>query len=150
MIATSVGYDVVFLIHVLAAVGTVVVFVAMRMAAQQIMRGAPAATQQARFSGRRNWAARTMHLLPITGLVLSLTGDSAVSLTKSWVGIGIACYLAASGHLEARTLPLERVVAEAIRHDAVASPERGRQLLRSIDVLLVLIALALVAMIVQF
>jgi len=70
--------------------------------------------------------------------------------TRPWIGVGILCYLAAAGHLEARTLPLERVVSEVIAHDGVASPERGRQLVRSIDTLLAIVALALVAMLVQF
>jgi hypothetical protein len=73
-----------------------------------------------------------------------------VSLTKPWIGVGILCYLAAAGHLEARTLPLERVVSEVIAHDGAASPERGRKLVLSIDVLLGLVAVAIVAMLVQF
>jgi hypothetical protein len=91
-----------------------------------------------------------LHLMPVTGLIMSLSGDSSVSLTRPWIGVGIVCYLAAAGHLEARTLPLERVVSEVIAHDGVASPERGAKLVRSIDVLLGLIAVAFVAMLIQF
>jgi hypothetical protein len=47
-------------------------------------------------------------------------------------------------------LPLERTVAEVIAHDGHASVERGRQLVRSMDTLLAIIAVALVAMVVQF
>jgi hypothetical protein len=150
MIATSTGYDIVLVIHIVVAVATLTVLVAMRNAAQQIARGADGAVQRARFPERRNWAARLVHVLPVTGLVMSLTGESNVSLTRPWVGVGILCYLAAAGHLEARTLPLERVVSEVVRHDGAASPERGRQLTRSIDTLLAIIAVALVSMIVQF
>ena len=150
MIATSVTYDLVFLVHIVAALSVVTVFIAMRLSAQQIVRGADASVQRSRFPRRRNVAARLLHLLPVTGLVLSLTGDPTVSLTRPWIGVGILFYLAAAGHLEARTLPLELVVSEVIDHDGVASPERGRQLVRSIDTLLSLIGLALVAMIVQF
>lgn len=150
MIANTVAYDVIFIVHVVAALATLTVFVAMRGAAQLVARGADAATQRARFPQRRNWAARIVHVLPVTGLVMSLTGDSAVSLTRPWIGLGILCYLAAAGHLEARTLPLERVVAEVIEHDGVASPQRGRQLTRSIDTMLAIVAVALLAMLVQF
>ncbi len=150
MLATSVGYDLVFVVHVLAAIATLTVFVAMRGAAQSVARGADEATQRARFPRRRNWAARVVHLLPVTGLIMSLTGDSSVSLTRPWIGVGLLCYLAAAGHLEARTLPLEAVVAEVVDHDGVASPERGRRLTRSIDTLLALVAVAAVSMIVQF
>jgi hypothetical protein len=149
VIATSVAYDLVFLVHVLAAVATLIVLVAMRYSALAVVRGADAALLRARFSQRRNWAARLMHVLPLTGLVMSLSGDSSVSLAKPWIGVGLLCYLAAAGHLEARTLPLERVVAETIERDGVASPERGRRLVKSVDVLLSLVAVAMLAMLVQ-
>jgi hypothetical protein len=150
MIATSVAYDLVFLVHILSAVTVLVVFIVMRSAARSVALGADAPTQSARFPDRRNWAARVLHLMPVTGLIMSLSGDSSVSLTRPWIGVGIVCYLAAAGHLEARTLPLERVVSEVIAHDGVASPERGAKLVRSIDVLLGLIAVAFVAMLIQF
>ena len=150
MIATSVAYDLVFLIHILAAVTTLVVFIAMRTAGMAVARGAGDAVQRDRFPERRNWAARVIHILPLTGLTMSMTGDSSVSLTRPWIGLGILCYLAAAGHLEARTLPLEKVVSEVIAHDGVASVERGRQLVRSIDVLLGLVGVAMLAMLIQF
>jgi hypothetical protein len=150
MFATSTVYDLVFLVHILAAVTTLIVFIAMRFAALEVVRGASEETQRARFPSRRNYAARVLHLLPVTGLIMSLSGDSSVSLTKPWIGVGILCYLAAAGHLEARTLPLERLVSEVIAHDGVAAPERGRTLITSVDVLLGLLGLAIVAMLVQF
>lgn len=150
MIATSVAYGLVFLIHVVAAVATVIVFVSMRYVAVAVARGADAATQARRFPERHNWAARVLHVLPVTGLILSLSGGNSVSLSKPWIGVGVLCYLAAAGHLEARALPLERVVAATIARDGVASIEQGRKLVRSIDVLLALIAVALVSMLVQF
>lgn len=150
MIATSTIYDLIFLVHILAGVGTLIVFVAMRWAAQQVAKGAESSVQQARFGGQRNWAARLLHLMPVTGLIMSLSGDSSVSLTRPWIIVGLLCYLAAAGHLEARTLPMERVVSEVVHREGVATPERGRQLVRSIDVVLVLVAIAFVAMLAQF
>ena len=150
MITATVTYDVIFLVHIMVAVSVVTVFIVMRTAATQIVRGADSTVQRARFGGRRNWAARLLHVLPLTGLLLSLMGDSRVSLTRPWIGVGILMYLAAAGHLEARTLPLERVITEVVQHDGVASPERGRQLLKSVDTLLALIGVALVSMVVQF
>jgi hypothetical protein len=150
MIANTVAYDLVFLVHILAAVDTIIVFVVMRASAMAIVRGADEATQRKKFPARRNWAARVLHVLPLTGLIMSLSGDSSVSLTKPWIIVGIVAYLAAAGHLEARTLPQEQVVSEVIAHDGVASPERGRQLTRSIDTLLALVGVALIAMLVQF
>lgn len=150
MIAQSVPYDLVFLVHVLSAVIVIAVFVVMRVSASAIVRGASDEEQRRKFPDRRNWAARVLHLLVITGLTMSIIGDHSVSLSQPWIGVGILCYLAAAGHLEARTLPLERTVAEVIAHDGHASVERGRQLVRSMDALLAIIAVALIAMLVQF
>jgi hypothetical protein len=150
MIATSVTYDVVFLVHVLAGVATLIVLIVMRWSAQLVARGADGATQRARFPARRNWAARVIHLMPVTGLIMVLSGGSDVSIGHTWIGTGIIIYLAAAGHLEARVLPLERLVGESIHRDGVASPEQGRKLVLTIDVLLGLVALAFVVMLVQF
>jgi hypothetical protein len=150
VIATSITYDIVFLAHILAAVDTVIVFVVMRSGAQAIARGADESVQRARLPDRRNWAVRVVHVLPITGLIMSLSGDKSVSLSKPWIGVGILCYLAIAGYLEARTLPQERALAQVIASDGVASPVAGRALVKSIDLLLALIAVALIAMLVQF
>jgi len=146
----SVAYDLVFLVHLLAAVATILVFVVMRVSAQAIVRGASDEEQRRKFPPRRNWAARALHLLVLSGLTMTFLGDSSVSLARPWVGLGLLCYLAAAGHLEARTLPLERTVADVIAHDGHASAERGRQLVRSMDVLLALLAVALLAMVTKF
>jgi hypothetical protein len=150
MIATTFTYDLVFLLHILAAVDTVIVFIVMRSSAQAIASGADTSIQRKRFPDRINWAVRVVHVLPITGLIMSLDGDKSVSLSRPWIGVGILCYLAIAGHLEARTLPQERALAKVIARDGVAPPESGRALVKSIDVLLALIAVALIAMLVQF
>jgi hypothetical protein len=150
MIATSVAYDLIFVVHIMAAVAVLAVFITMRFAAMSIARGADAATQALRFPSRRNWAARLLHLMPVTGLIMSLSGGSSVALSKPWIGVGLLCYVAAAGHLEARTLPQERMLAATIVRDGVASPESGRQFVRSLDILLGIIAVAFVAMLVQF
>jgi hypothetical protein len=150
VIATSVAYDVVFLIHVIAAVATLTVLIVMRWSAQLIVRGADGATQLARFPQRRNWAARVLHLMPITGIIMVSTGDASVSFAHAWIIVGIIIYIAAAGHLEARVLPMERSITEIIQRDGAANPEMGRTLLKTIDVLLALVAVAFVVMLVQF
>src|SRR5579863_2949684 len=136
--------------HVMAAVDTVIVLIVMRGAAQAVARGADESVQRKRFPDRRNWAVRVVHVLPITGLIMSLSGGKSVALSKPWIGVGILCYLAIAGHLEARTLPQERVLAAAIAEDGVASRDGGRAFVRSIDVLLALIAVALLSMLIQY
>jgi len=150
MIANSVPYDIVFIIHVAAAIGTIMVFVTMRFGAQAVARGADAETQARRFPQRRNWAARLLHVLPITGLIMSGSGSSSVSMGKPWIIVGLVCYVAAAGHLEARTLPQERVLAATIARDGVASPKLGRSMVASMDILLAIVAIAVVSMVVQF
>jgi hypothetical protein len=150
MIATSVAYGIVFVVHILAAVAILIVFVTMRFAALSVARGADAATQALRFPQRRNWAARLLHVVPITGLIMSLSGNSSVALSKPWIGVGILCYVLAAGHLEARVLPQERKIASTIARDGMASKAQGQKMVRSVDVLLGLIAIAFIAMLVQF
>jgi len=150
VIATSVAYDLVFVIHIMAAVGTIIVFIAMRVAALGVVRGADAQIQALRFPQRSNWAARLIHLLPITGFIMTSSGGPSVSLSRPWVIVGLICYLAAAGHLEARTLPEERLVAATIARDGVATKDQGRHLLGSIDILLAIVAVALITMLVQY
>jgi hypothetical protein len=150
VIATSVTYDLVFVVHLMAAVGTIIVFIAMRIAALGVVQGADAKTQALRFPQRSNWAARLIHVLPITGFIMTSSGGRSVSISHAWVIVGLICYLAAAGHLEARTLPEERHVADTIARDGVATKDQGRQLLRSIDILLAIIGVALITMLVQY
>jgi hypothetical protein len=150
VIATSIAYDLVFLVHIMAAVDVLIVFIVMRSAARAIARGADESVQRARFPNRRNWAVRAIHVLPITGLILSLSGGKSVSLAKPWIGVGILCYLAIAGHLEAKTLPQERALAEVITVNGVAPPESGRAFLKSIDILLAIFAVALLSMLIQY
>jgi hypothetical protein len=150
VIATSITYDLIFLVHIMAAVDVLIVFIVLRSSAQAIVRGADESTQRARFPNRRNWAVRVVHVLPITGLILSLSGGKSVSLAKPWIGVGILCYLAIAGHLEARTLPQERALADVIAVKGVAPPESGRAFLKSIDILLTILAVALLSMLIQY
>jgi len=149
MIADTVAYDIVFLVHILSAVAMIVVLLVMRASGQAVARGADASTQSSRFPNRRNWAARLLHILPITGFIMSGTGGHDVALSQPWIGIGLLCYLAAAGHLEARTLPLERSIAATIASNGSAEPSVGATFTRSLDVLLGIVAVALLVMVIQ-
>lgn len=147
---TSVTYDLIFVVHIMAAVATLIVFITMRFSALAVARGADAATQASRFPSRRNWAARLLHVMPITGLIMSFSGGNSVTLSHAWIIVGLLCYLAAAGHLEARTLPEERALTAIIFRDGAASPEAGRKMVRSMDVLLMLVAIAFISMLIQY
>ena len=73
-----------------------------------------------------------------------------MSFAHAWVIVGLVCYVAAAGHLEARTLPRERLVASAVERDGVAPRDLGLTLLRSIDILLAIIGVAFVTMLIQY
>jgi hypothetical protein len=150
MIATSVTYDWIFVVHIIGAVATIIVFVTMRLAALAVARGADAKDQLLRFPERRNWAARVIHIMPVTGLIMSLSGGRSVDPSQPWVIVGLFCYLAAAGHLEARTLPEERLIAASIARDGVATRDQGRKLVRSIDTLLLIVAIAFISMLIQY
>ena len=149
MIATSVGYDIVFLIHLLAGVAVLAVFITMHYSAQKVARGADSAVQQAKFPVGRNWAARMLHILPITGIIMSITGSDKVSFSQPWVSAGLLIYILAAGHLEARLLPSERAIAQTISEKGVASPEVGRKFMISVDTLLALVAVGFIVMLTQ-
>ena len=70
VIATSVAYDLVFLVHVVAAVAVLTVFVVMRSSASAVAAGARRRRpERARFPTGATGPRASLHLLPITGLV---------------------------------------------------------------------------------
>jgi len=119
MIATSIPYDLVFLIHIIAAVDTLIVFIVMRTSARRSRR-APLSRSSVNASRSTQLGGTRGARLADHGTDHVLTGDKSVSLSKPWIGVGILCYLAIAGHLEARTLPQERALAQAIARDGVA------------------------------
>lgn len=150
MIAVSVGYDLAFVAHIVVALASVVVLSALRLAGSMLARGADQATLQRSFPVRSNLAARVVHLLPLSGMALVGLGGADVSLSHAWVLTGLAMYVLAAGHLEARLLPAERVLAHAIARGETPSPNEGRTFAQSTDIVIALLGVALVAMIVQF
>jgi hypothetical protein len=152
MIAASTStmpFDIMLVVHIMLAVATLAVLIVLRSGAAAVAKGAPGTEQARRFPVRRNWAARLLHLMPITGMALVGMGGSDVSFSHGWIIAGLLLWLAAAGHLEARVLPSEKVLAATIAHDGSASPQVGKKFGLSIDVVLSLVALALIVMIWQ-
>ncbi len=146
---SSMPYDITLVLHIIFAVATLAVFIVLRTAGAAVAKGASSAVQAARFPTRRNWAARVIHLMPLTGMALVGMGSSDVSFSHAWVIAGLLLWLAAAGHLEARVLPAERELAATIAANGVASPGAGKKFGMSVDVMLTLVALAFVVMIWQ-
>jgi hypothetical protein len=148
--AADVGYDVVFLVHVAAAIATVVVLASLRVSAGAVGPGANREVLRARFPDRVDWAARVVHLLPVSGLAMSLSGDAEVSLARPWLQAGVALYLVLAYWLEARILPAERALARRIHAAGELDARAGAPLARGLDTALVILAVILVVMIGQF
>ena len=149
MIGEQVGYDLLFTTHILGALATVTILVVLRVnAASALSSTVTDEDLRRRFPQRTNWAARVIHVMPVSGLALSVTGDASVRLSQPWVGTGLVLYLAAAYWLEARALPAERSVAASVGTDNLSAP--ARVLGRELDVVLALVAATLLVMVVQF
>jgi uncharacterized membrane protein len=146
----DVTYDVIFLVHLVVAVAVAVVLITLRVTANGVTVDSDRDQLRKRFPDRVDWAARLVHVLPITGIVLSLIGDSGVALRQPWIITGIFLYLVLAFWLEARALPAERVLARSITTSVDAVPAAARKLTRELDHALLLLALVFVTMIVQF
>ena len=150
MIASTVGYDLWFVAHLIVAVSTVAVFVSMRFAATQAISSTDRSAARRRFPVRRNWAARVVHLAPLTGAVLSLSGDRDVSFNQLWVDLGLLLYVVVAFWLEAKVLPLEQRLCGAIESDGTEVAALATQFVRNLDGLLFVLTLIYVTMVVQF
>lgn len=152
MIAVTATYDILFALHIAGALATLVVLITLRTNASGAASGSTSGEElRRRYPDRPNLAARVIHVMPLTGLIMALTGDSSVSLRQPWVGTGFALYLVAAFWLEARTLPVEREIARAVQSDASADvATTASRLGRQLDVVLTLVAVTLLVMIVQF
>ncbi len=151
MTATAnVGYDLIFVVHLLAALATVVVLVSLRVAAAGVTPTADRATLQARFPDRVDWAARIVHLAPLTGITMSLLGDGSVSFARAWVSMGLALYLVLAYLLEARVLPAERALARVLREEGVSPRDAATRVGQRLDAALLVLAVILVTMVVQY
>ncbi len=148
--ATSVAYSLWFLIHLIVAAATIVIVSALRYNAQLAIDGTASSNLEARFPLRTNWAARTVHLAPLSGLVLTIIGGRDDSFARAWVGAGLALYFALAFWMEARVLPSEREVARSIRENGVPATHVAQRFSRHLDVALVLLTLILLTMVVQF
>ena len=150
MIATTVGYDLWFVAHLIVALVSLAVVASMRFAGLSVTTKSDLQSLLRKFPDRPNWAARVVHLAPITGLILSATGGHDVALSRPWIGAGVTLYLILAVWLEARVLPLEKLVAVAIRDREQNPVALARKFVHSVDSALVLLIALYATMIIQF
>jgi hypothetical protein len=138
-------YDLIFVAHIIAGLISILVLFAMKSTAVAIVNGVD---EKVRLPRGRNWAARTLHLIPITGfatLGASASQTDPISFHQVWIFVGVACYLAMSGILEAKVLPTEqRFVA------GVAAKSEAAQMNRLLDYILGFMTIATIAMLIQW
>lgn len=145
--AAHVADDLAYVVHLLAALAALVVLVSLRLSAHEVASG-HAETAARRFPDRTDWAARVVHLLPLSGLAIVGTGPATDSLGHAWVVVGLVGYFVAAFLLEARALPAERELARALAsgEDPTAL---ARRLAGRIDSTLAVLAVVAVVMVVR-
>ncbi len=138
-------YDLVFVSHIVAGLVAILVLFTMKSTAVAIVNDVE---EKVRLPRGRNWAARTLHLIPLTGfatLAASTSQPDPISVQHAWVLVGLACYLAMSGILEARVLPTEqRFVA------GIAAKSEAAQMNRQLDFILGFVTIATITMLTQW
>lgn len=129
----NVAHGIVFVAHLVASLAATVILVVMRAQA----KGRISASTGTHDNVPRNMAARLFHLIPLTGVAVIATSGGDISWSAAWVLSGVIFYVVGAFILEARALPAER------RNDNVT-------VVRYAEWSLVLLALAALAMLIQF
>lgn len=138
-------YDVLFLTHIVSAVVIIVVLVSMKLTAAALVRQQ---AERVRLPRGRNWAARLLHLLPLTGFATAWASHSQhepIALNQLWITVGIVTYLLAAALMEMIVLPAERDLKVDDTVEATARKMSG-----ALDGVMTLIVIATVAMLLQF
>ena len=138
-------YDVLFLTHIVSAIVIVVVLVSMKLTAAALVGSQG---EKARLPRGRNWAARILHLLPLTGFAIAWASHSQrepIALDQLWIAVGIVAYLLAAALLEMIVLPAERTLMVDRTASATAKKMSG-----ALDGVMTMIVVATIAMLLQF
>jgi hypothetical protein len=138
-------YDVLFLTHIVSAIVIVVVLVSMKLTATALVGNQG---EKARLPRGRNWAARILHLLPLTGFAIAWASHSQrepITLDQLWITVGIVTYLLAAALLEMIVLPAERTLMVDSAASATAKKMSG-----ALDGVMTMIVIATIAMLLQF
>jgi hypothetical protein len=146
--AAHVVYDLGFAAHLLAVLATAVVLGSLRLGASQVSVSGATDESRHRFPDRADLAARVLHLIPLTGLIVVVTGPANDGARHAWVILGLLGYLVAAGVIEARALPAERRLARALADGRDPTPE-ARLVVKNIDMAAAVLAVVLLVMVLQ-
>jgi hypothetical protein len=145
-VVTTKGFDVVLVVHVFLAIASLVALLVLRNAAVAVVRGGELPLAAARsLTGRHELAARMVHLLPVSGVVLVALSRGSYHLTTGFVAVGLALWLVAASVLEAIGFPAQRAVAIALKSAGDPVPD-ARRLLRATETASLAIVVAAIVM----
>jgi hypothetical protein len=145
-IVTTKGFDVVLVVHVLAALASLTALLVLRGAARAVLHGGELPSSAANsFTGRPELAGRSIYLVAASGGLLLALSRGALSISTGSVAAGIALWLIATSVLEAVAFPAQRAVARAI-HGGLDPVPAARRLLQATEFAALAVVLAAVAM----
>lgn len=151
MSASSVVYDIIFVVHLMVACISVALLLSLSRGYGNFDEKSLGILRQ-RFPLSTNWTARIFHLMPLSGIALIASGGADVRGSHLWIVLGLTTYLVAAGLLEARILPLERRVATVVLEGSVDVGAVRSLVMRyaaSVNVLCFLVLLATIVMVWQ-
>lgn len=148
VVVTTKGFDVVLVVHVLLAIGALIVLAVLRSAGRAVQRGGTVSDAARRsFTGRPELAGRVVHLVPVSGLCLVALSRGVYGFSSAFVLVGFALWVCAAWSLEAVGFPAQRRVAAALA--SRADPKgAARSLVLAVDLAaasLVVAAMVMVA-----
>ena len=138
-------YDILFLAHIISALTIIVILVSMKLTAVALVRQQG---EKVRLPHGTNWAARLLHLLPLTGFATAWASYSQrepISLDQPWIAVGIVTYLLAAALLEMIVLPAEQ---ELVADGTVVAT--AKKMSGALDGVMSMIVIATIAMLFQF
>lgn len=145
-VVTTKAFDVVLVVHVFLAIASLVALLVLRNAAVAVVDGGELPLAAAKsFAGRRELAARTVHLVPVSGVVLVALSRGYYGLTTGFVAGGLALWLVAALALETIGFPAQRAVAIALKSAADPVPD-ARRVLRATETASLAIVVAAIVM----
>jgi hypothetical protein len=144
--ATTKGFDAVVVVHALLAIASLVVLVVLRTDAAAVARDPSATAARRSFTGRRELAGRTVHLVPLTGLVLLGLSRGRYGIDTGFVLVGLGAWFVAAGLLEGVAFPAQRVAAADLADGRDARPAAAR-MVRAVELAALCVVVAAIAMI---
>ena len=149
MLAVNELYGLLLVAHIVFALLSIVNLLVMRTGGHKIAKGAELASLSQTFRPGIPWGLRNVHMIFVTGILMIVVGGNDVSFSQLWVQTALLSYVLAAGHLEARLVPEIGRLSRDIQQGQVPPALVGKKFIFSIDIVLGLIGIGLIAMVTQ-